>query len=57
MHVGNAAVSPRKATPTKTNGCAAGLSVAEWLFRILFEFTGNVPAGVRFNPRTTEEDA
>jgi hypothetical protein len=57
MHVGNAGVSPRKAAPTKTNGCAAGLSVAEWLFRILFEFTGNVPAGVRFNPRTTEEDA
>jgi hypothetical protein len=57
MHVGNAGVSPRKAAPTKTNGCAAGISVAEWLFRILFEFTGNVPAGVRFNPRTTEEDA
>jgi hypothetical protein len=30
---------------------------AEWLFRILFEFTGNVPACVRFNPRTTEEDS
>jgi hypothetical protein len=56
MHVGNAGVSPWKAALRKANGCPAGLSVAEWLFRILFEFTGNVPAGVRFNPRTTEED-
>jgi hypothetical protein len=57
MHVGNAGVSPWKAALRKANGSPAGLSVAEWLFRILFEFTGNVPAGVRFNPRTTEEDA
>src|SRR6266446_8445772 len=57
MHVGNAGLSPWKAALRKANGCLAGLSVAEQLFRILFEFTRNVPACVRFNPRTTEEDS
>jgi hypothetical protein len=35
----------------------ARIIVAEHLFRILFEFTRNVTACVRFNPRTTEEDS
>jgi hypothetical protein len=29
--------------------------VAEWLFRILFRFAGNVPPDKLFNPRSTEK--
>ena len=31
--------------------------VAEWLFRILFGFAGNVRAAAMFNHRSTEEDS